>query len=264
MNQTGPGVTNYPHVFQPITIGSVEIANRFYFSPHGIPLWVGNQPAEEAAHYMAERAAGGGCGLIFHALRLTPVSKSTVPSFAAVASHVHAAGAKLFGQLTYSAVGGAGPWEAAAPHRPLLGPSSYQRFDHYATAREMTVAEIRGFVDSYRSAAHNLAEAGYDGIEIHHTHGMQGEQFLSEYWNRRTDEYGGDLDRRFRLSTDVMNAVREEVGPNLAVGIRFNCDEMLPGGWDQEAAREILTRSTSQTLTLRSNRTSSRWVCPPT
>ena len=71
---------------------------------------------------------------------------------------------------------------------------------------------------------------------------MQGEQFLSPYWNRRDDEYGGDAERRMRLSIEALTAVREEIGPNRALGIRFNCDEMLPGGWDAEEAREILAR----------------------
>lgn len=241
MTEASSGSARYPHVFTPISIGPVEIANRFYFSPHGIPLRDLLGPSADAAFYYAERARGG-CGLVMHALRLSPVSPKTVPSFTAVASMVHEAGAKIFGQLTYSAVGGAGPWEPLAPERPLLGPSSYQRFDNYASTREMTKAEIQAFIDSYRVAARHLVEAGYDGIEIHHTHGMQGEQFLSEYWNRRSDSYGGDPERRMRFSTEVMTAVREEVGPNVALGIRFNCDEMLPGGWDQEEARAILSR----------------------
>jgi 2,4-dienoyl-CoA reductase-like NADH-dependent reductase (Old Yellow Enzyme family) len=242
VGDVGVGEASYPQVFSPISIGEVEVSNRFYFSPHGIPLQVGDDPSADAAYYLAERAADGGCGLVMHALRLRPVSRKTIPSFTAVSSMVHEAGAKIFGQLTYSAVGGAGPWEVLAPDRPLLGPSSYQRFDHYASTREMTVDEIKRFVNAYRLGARHLAESGYDGVEIHHTHGMQGEQFLSEYWNRRSDEYGGDLDRRMRLSIEVLNAVREEVGPSLAVGIRFNCDEMLPGGWDQEGARDILAR----------------------
>lgn len=229
----------YPHVFQPITIGSVEVQNRMYFSPHSVPLWVGDAPSIDAARYWAERAIGG-CGLIMTANRLHPAGLDVVPSFAVVADLVHDAGAKLFGQITYSVVGGGGNWEPHAPDRPALGPSAYQRFDHYATARAMSKDEVRGFIEEHRKGARNLAEAGYDGVEIHLTHGMIGEQFLSAFWNRRTDEWGGSPERRLAFPLALLNAVREGGGDGFAVGIRFNCDEMLPDGWDSDEAQELL------------------------
>jgi 2,4-dienoyl-CoA reductase-like NADH-dependent reductase (Old Yellow Enzyme family) len=232
--------SSYPHVFKPITIGPVEVSNRMYFSPHGVPTWVGDAPSIDGARYWADRAVGG-CGMIMTANRLRPAAAGVTGSYAVVADLVHEAGAKLFGQLTYSVVGGGGLWEPLAPERPVLGPSAYQRFDHYATARAMTKDEVLGIIDQHRVGARNLAEAGYDGIEIHLTHGMIGEQFLSAFWNRRDDEYGGSVERRLAFPIELLHAVRESAD-GMAVGIRFNCDEMLPDGWDSDEAQELLTR----------------------
>ena len=198
------------------------------------------------AHYFRERAAGG-VGLIIHSLPLLPVAagrmspfvESSLPSFAAVANLVHAEDTKLFGQLNYW-WGSHGEWEYQSPARPTLSPTSVQRFDHYAVTHEMSTEEIDGVISAFRINARNLRDAGYDGIEVHCTHGVILEQFASPYWNQRTDEYGGSLDNRLRLLIEALAVVRETIGSQMALGLRFNCDEMLPGGWDQDGAREIL------------------------
>lgn len=244
----------YPHVFSPIAIGPVEVKNRFYFPPHGTPLNSGGGPSDDFAYYYAERAAGG-CGLLIQSLpvlpkilgRQCPYYEETIPSFKAVADLVHENGARLFGQLHYW-WGGGDQWEPLSPPAPAIGPSAYQRFDHYSVTHEMGIDEIRMLIDAFGRCAHHLAQAGYDGIELHLSHGIIGEHFLSPYWNRRRDEYGGELEGRMRFAVDALRAIRDAVGSELAVGVRFNCDEMLPGGWTQDDAREILARFASAGL----------------
>lgn len=244
----------YPHVFSPIKIGPVEIENRFYFPPHGNSLSSGGVPSNYFAHYYAERAAGG-CGLLIQSLpvlptkigRQCPYYAETVPSFRAVADLIHENGAKIFGQLHYW-WGSGGQWEPYSPAKPVLGASAYQRFDHYSVTHELSLKEIRHLISAYRQCARHLALAGYDGVEFHISHGILPEHFLSPYWNRRSDEYGGTLEGRMRFIIEGLQALREGAGPELAVGIRFNCDEMLPGGWTQDDAREILRELASRQL----------------
>jgi 2,4-dienoyl-CoA reductase-like NADH-dependent reductase (Old Yellow Enzyme family) len=241
----------YPHVFSPIRLGPVEISNRFYLSPHGVPLTQDGLPTEDCARYLAERAAGG-CGLVFHSIAAYGFSprlqsaylEQSIPSFSAVAEAVHEHGAKLFGELFYHA-SVPGSWQPHSPTRPSVGPSALQHFDNYEVSHELTTREIAGCVEAYRRSSAHLRLAGYDGIEVHCTHGALLEQFLSPYFNRRTDQYGGSLENRMRFVVECLQAAREGGGAGLAVGIRFNCDEMLPGGLTQEDAREVLSRLVS-------------------
>lgn len=238
----------YPHVFSPARIGPVDVPNRFYFAAHGNNLNVGTSPSADFAHYYAERARGG-CGLLIQSLPIIPrelgrayaSATAGIPSFAAIADVVHEHGARIFGQLQYS-LSTPKQWEPRSPHAPGLGPSVAQRFEHASATREMSRAEIAAFVELHRTSARNLSEAGYDGIEVHAAHGVLAEQFASGYWNKRGDEYGGSVDNRMRFLIEVLEATRDGAGAHLAVGVRFNCDEMLPGGWTQDDAREMLAR----------------------
>jgi 2,4-dienoyl-CoA reductase-like NADH-dependent reductase (Old Yellow Enzyme family) len=237
---------HYPHVFTPIRVGPIEVANRIYFPPHSNPLSSEGAPSSDFAYYYAERAAGG-CGLLIHGLPVLPVTigrqcpyyEEAVPSFRSVARLVHLNGAKIFAQLHYW-WGNPGQWEPNSPMRPILGPSARQRFDHFTVTHEMNVTEIEHVVHAYRRGAHHLALAGYDGVELHMSHGTLAEQFLSPYWNGRTDGYGGDVGARLRFAIEALKAIREGAGSGLAVGMRFNCNEMLPGGWTQEDTRTVL------------------------
>jgi 2,4-dienoyl-CoA reductase-like NADH-dependent reductase (Old Yellow Enzyme family) len=242
----------YPHVFSPIRIGPVDVPNRFYLGSHSNPLAAPGVhgsavPSEAFARYYGERAAAG-VGLLIHSLpvlprfgRQTPYYEESVASFRAVATHIHRYGAKLLGQLWYY-WGSPGPWGPATPPAPSIGASAVQRFDDYTVIHELTTAEIKRLVEGYARGARHLREAGYDGVEIHSAHGIVVEHFLSPYFNKRTDEYGGDFDGRIRLLVEVLTAVREESGPGMAVGLRLNCEEMVPGGLTQDDAKAVLAR----------------------
>jgi len=242
----------YPHLFSPIRIGPVDVPNRFYVGSHSNPLAAPGKhgsavPSEAMARYYGERAAAG-VGLLIHSLpvlprfgRQTPYYEESVDSFRAVAEHIHQYGAKLFGQLWYY-WGSPGPWGPATPPAPSLGASAVQRFDDYSVLHELTRAEIPRLVEGYARGARHLRRAGYDGVEVHSAHGIVLEHFLSPYFNKRSDEYGGDLVGRMRLLAEVLAAIREEAGPGMAVGLRLNCEEMVPGGLTQDDAKAILAR----------------------
>ena len=240
----------YPNVFSPIRVGCVEIPNRYYFSPHGLPLTVGCSPSDDLVAYATERVKGGGCGLVILSCTVhdrgrhyqpCPYPKESVGAFKALADAVHDAGGKIFAQLWYW-WGTTGYWQPLGPQAPMLAPSASQyayrgvTFSAHAVNKE-EIALMRG---AFRQSVENLRCAGFDGIEIHSSHGGMVEQFLSPYFNRRTDEYGGSLENRMRLLVETLETAREAAGEAMAVGMRFNCDEMLPGGYDTGQAREVL------------------------
>src|SRR5260221_14292166 len=98
----------YPNVFSPFKIGPIEVPNRYYFSPHGVPLTVGGSPSNDLVSYCTERVKGGGAGLVILSCTAhqrgrhyqpCPYPPETVPAFRALPDAVHDAGGKIFGQI---------------------------------------------------------------------------------------------------------------------------------------------------------------------
>jgi 2,4-dienoyl-CoA reductase-like NADH-dependent reductase (Old Yellow Enzyme family) len=242
------GDSKYPHVFSPIALGPLELPNRFYFAPHGVALNVNNEPSNDFAWYSAERARGG-CSLVIQSLNVygkvegtgSPYPARNVASFRAMADKVHGEGGRICGQLWFFWEA-TGQWQHLSPPRPALAPSSFQHNLTYASTHALRASEVGQIVEAYRQSATHLREAGYDAVEVHISHGTLLEQFVSPYFNRRTDEYGGSLENRMRLAFECLEAVREAVAGELAIGIRYNCDELLQGGYGQEEAAEILAK----------------------
>ncbi|WP_223694744.1 NADH:flavin oxidoreductase/NADH oxidase [Leifsonia poae] len=119
-----------------------------------------------------------------------------------------------------------GGWAAVAPS-PIA-------FGAMAEPRALDLAGIDGIVDEFRSAARRSVDAGFRVIELHAAHGYLLHQFLSPIANHRTDEYGGSLENRARLLLRVVAAVRDEIGDELALFVRFSGSDWTPGGWDEQ------------------------------
>ena len=241
--------SKYPNVFNPIRLGPIELRNRFYSAPHGMPISLAGVPTDDYLHYNVARARGG-VGLIMLSLTVPerssgaqprPNVNGAIPAFRAVADAVHAEGAKLFGEPFYQWCA-TGSWQPFSPSAPILGPSvsQYQLLDRRAATREMSKHDILAMTAALEQAVRNLRDAGLDGIMLHVSHGAVLEQFLSPYFNRRTDEYGGSLENRMKLLLDTLDGVRAAAGPDMAVGIRLNCDELLRGGYGTDDAYTIL------------------------
>lgn len=227
----------------------MELANRFYMSPHAVPMAVGSKPSDDYIHYNVARIQGG-CSLIILTMTLhgrsrifqpSPHPGENIASFRALTDAIHQAGGKIFGEPYYQWATH-GQWQPLSPPAPAFAPSSVQYRSHekgFGT-RAMTRHEIELMHGALRQSVLHMREAGFDGVMIHSAHGALAEQFLSPYFNRRSDEYGGSLTNRMRFLRESLEIAREAAGPQMAVGIRLNCDELLRGGYDTEDAREIL------------------------
>ena len=91
-------------------------------------------------------------------------------------------------------------------------PLSHSGEGEVVVPRELTVAELKEYVELYTKAASNAIEAGFDGVEVHAANGYLLDQFLQTVSNERTDEYGGSIDNRVRFPLEVINAVVETIG----------------------------------------------------
>ncbi len=239
----------YPKVFSPIRLGPVELGNRFYASPHLVPYSVGGSPTPAYVEYVRARVEGG-CGLVVASMAgyhrtaapvACPQPEDNIPGFAALADAVHDAGGKIFGQPWYH-WGQPGWWQPMSPRVPALSPSvsQYDFSGFRASTRAMSTADIDRVIRSFAESTVNLRRAGFDGVMMHASHGTVMEQFLSPYFNRREDAYGGSFDGRLRFVMETLEVVREAAGGDMAVGIRLNCDELLQGGYGTEEARAYL------------------------
>jgi mycofactocin system FadH/OYE family oxidoreductase 2 len=241
----------FPRLFSPITLNRVTIRNRIVSTAHATGYAVGGYPKERYRAYY-EAKARGGVGLIitFGSCSVHPSSSvaewsgvanwddSVIPDLAAMAEVVHRHGARVFCQLTHMGRRGV----SATSARPLLAPSAVAEPVHRERPKALETHEIRELVEAFAAAAERVQRSGYDGVEITSYGGHLIEQFWSPHVNRRTDEYGGTLENRLRFAREVIEAVRDRVGAGFCVGFRMTGDQLLKGGLDHPAMKEIAAR----------------------
>jgi 2,4-dienoyl-CoA reductase-like NADH-dependent reductase (Old Yellow Enzyme family)/thioredoxin reductase len=237
----------YEHLFTPLQIGPVQVKNRVVLPPHGhvvSSLWASHEEAERHIAYWAARTEAGWVdGVSAHVRNtLVPGFEPTgvgaqvhghfrqpwfVDRVGRLAQTLHADGTVLTVQMIL---------QGGMPHgaSPALSGTVINLVPH-----PLTVAEIDYFVEEYRHGAEQVRAAGADGVEIHLNHDDMLEYFISPLTNRRTDEYGGSLANRLRFPQRVLQAVRDALGPDKAVGVRLNLREEEPGGYDVAGAVEI-------------------------
>jgi len=99
--------------------------------------------------------------------------------------------------------------------------------------REVTKDELKEYVEAFGVAAERCTGVGFDFVEIHGAHSYLINEFLSPYYNRRTDEYGGSFENRVRFLLEVMREVRKKVGDKFPLGVRLPGDDFIgEGGWN--------------------------------
>jgi 2,4-dienoyl-CoA reductase (NADPH2) len=228
-------MNTYPHLLAPLELGFTTLPNRVLMgSMHtGLEDRAGNYP--KLAAYLAERAAGG-AGLIVTggiapnlAGWVAPFAgklsgRREVPRHRLVTDAVHAAGGRICMQILHAGRYAYHPL-AVAPS-PLKSPIS--PFKPRGLSARGVEAQIRAFV---RCAA--LArEAGYDGVEVMGSEGYLINEFIAARTNQRNDAWGGDFERRSRFPTEIVQRVREAVGPDFIIIYRLSALDLVDGGSD--------------------------------
>jgi 2,4-dienoyl-CoA reductase-like NADH-dependent reductase (Old Yellow Enzyme family)/thioredoxin reductase len=251
----------FKHLLSPGRINGMELRNRIFFSPMGSNLAEEDGTVGDALRtYYVERAKGG-AGLVTMGSvsvgfpegasnwRQEAISDDRyIPGLKRLADEVHEHGAKLAAQLQH---GGLLAMSDMLDGRPIACPSppkaskdsgdfvdvmldeEQQRFfEPYATMGEIRYnaldkAGIERISAMFAAAARRAKQAGIDAVEIHGGHGYIFSSFISPAYNRRTDEYGGSVENRARFLTETIAAVREAVGPDYPVWIRFDSQEFL-------------------------------------
>ena len=245
----------YDILFEPVKIGPVTAPNRFYCTPHA--LGTGNQmPHTRAA--MREIRAEGGWGVVNTGYCSIHPSSDDAPLpysrlwddedvkvHALMVDAVHRHGA-LAGVELWHGGGGTGNRMTRMPLMSasgIAGESTYPGWINLARSRPMDRRDIREFRCWHVDAAKRARSAGFDIVYIYSGMNFGPYQFLLSSVNRRTDEYGGSLENRARLTREILEDIKEAVGDTCAVALRFSTDELLkvPGENLESEAHELIT-----------------------
>ena len=252
----------YEALFTPWKIGNVEIKNRIVMCPMGgtsLFGWfelTGCGFDKEAAKLFLERA-NNNVGLIIPGiapLRDTFWGKwlwhnpKMFEELKEFMDEIHKTGAKLFIQLT-AGMGRAwaitelvGPLHknkfTRAILKPILDTSHELASPSEQPARwapdiicpEMTKHQIHEIIEAFAKTAKLCRDAGVDGVEVHAVHeGYLLDQFAIEFFNKRTDEYGGSFENRYRFAAEVVKAIKAECGEDFPVSLRYSVESKMKG-----------------------------------
>jgi 2,4-dienoyl-CoA reductase-like NADH-dependent reductase (Old Yellow Enzyme family)/thioredoxin reductase len=241
--------TAFPTLFSTQKLGRHVLKNRICMSAHADSLGEQGVPAERALRYYEARARGGaGFLMCFGSASVHPGSSARVwngvelfddrviPYLSTFADAMHEHGVPCVAQITHKGRRG---HSEGNDFRPLMGPSPVREPNHRETPHELDGKTIAEIVRAFADAAFRLKQGGFDGCELMASACHLVDQFWTPRVNHRTDEYGGDLRSRMRFAVEVLQSIRERVGPDFLIGIRMTGDEMLEGGIDREAAQEI-------------------------
>jgi 2,4-dienoyl-CoA reductase-like NADH-dependent reductase (Old Yellow Enzyme family) len=138
---------------------------------------------------------------------------------------VHAAGGRILMQLAHAGTFAAANLTGLTP----LAVSVYKGLAQ-TPRREIAGGDIAALVEAFAAAARRAKTAGFDGVQIHSAHGYLLSQFLSPAFNRRRDDYGGDIRKRVRIHREILQAVRKAVGSDYPVLIKMNCEDFVADG----------------------------------
>lgn len=218
-----------------IRVNRLELRNRIVMPPMATGRGERGMPDDGLADYYAARA--GATGLIIleheyvspegmaHATQLSMADDAVIPACRRLTGAIHAKGAAVFAQISHAGA------RARESGLPAVSPSGIDIREPDARPEVMTEEDIARVKGCFVSAALRAKAAGFDGVEIHSAHGYLLNQFYSPLTNRRTDAYSGrTLAGRTRLHSEILRAVREAVGGDYPVAIRFGAYDRMEGG----------------------------------
>lgn len=230
----------YASLFQPLKIGRLEIKNRLAVPPMGSGFADEDGCVSPRLIRYHEQRARGGFGLII--VEITTIDSERgkgmnhclcldddkfIPCFKQLADAVHKYGTKIAVQLYH-------PGRCTFPHfihgKQPVAPSPIPDPVIRTMPHELTIEEIKDLVEKFAQGARRVKEAGYDAVELHGAHGYLICEFMSAYANKRTDEYGGSFEGFLRFPLEIVQRVRQLVGPDFPILFRISADEMVPQG----------------------------------
>ena len=237
MNLAGPGVTKYPHLFEPYRVGKFTLRNRVKYAACSVSNFNTDDGfVTEREYARMDVIARTGCGLITnqgaypdphgegkaYRRQLAVWDDRYIPGLRKIADMLHAAGAVAIQQILHG--GRYGGITLAYALQPSPTP---QTLRHFRTPRQMSVDEIRAVIQQHAEAARLAMDAGFDGVEHTAFMGYLLANFLSSFTNTREDRYGGSVENRARFMIELLDATRRVIGKDALLVVRLNGDELM-------------------------------------
>ena len=239
-----------PPMFQPFRLGGLELANRVIVSPMDMYRAVDGMPNDFHLVHLGGKALGGAGLVMTEMVCVSPTGRITpgctgiwtdeqAAAWRRLTTFVHEESAAKVGmQVGHSGRKGStklmwegidlpldeGNWEVVAPSPIPYQPGVNQ------VPRELTAADLAEITDQFVDAARRADAAGFDLLELHCAHGYLLSSFISPVTNRRTDEYGGDLEGRLRYPLEVFRAMREVWPADKPLTVRISATDWVEGG----------------------------------
>lgn len=260
--------SNYPHLLSPLKIGDMELPNRVVMAPmtrgRAGPSYTAN---ELMAQYYSQRASAG--LIITEGTHTSMIARgwfeageiytdAHVKGWKLVTDAVHAKGGRVFCQLWHTGRTSHSSFRKGMEEYPgdlalSVAPSAVMRSSHSGkqkytpqkgsvdieTPRALTLDEIKEIIEEFRNAAQRAKDAGFDGVEIHCANGYLFDEFLQSCANKRTDEYGGSFENRFRIVEQVLHAVFS-VYDSSRVGLRLSPNGVYNGMGSEDFRESFL------------------------
>ncbi|MDO4501812.1 MAG: NAD(P)/FAD-dependent oxidoreductase [Coriobacteriia bacterium] len=246
---------DYPNLCKPLRVGPYTLRNRMCSAPLGATdVLADGTPGPRTQGWYEQRAKGGAAivtvsELVVHPetdgsqmLRLSLKTPGQLGAFTYVADAIKRHGALASIELSHSGQY-AGTYMVDKKAKSELcqyGPSDGVRPDGMKV-KALTKEQIDDIVASYAEAAQLAQRAGFQMCMVHCGHGWLINQFLSPWFNKRTDEYGGSFENRLRFAREVLTAIRQACGPRFPIEMRMSGAELFDGGYTLEDGVQIAT-----------------------
>jgi len=237
-------------LFDNTTLANINLKNRFFKSATWEAMAGSKGHLTGKLYDVYERLAKGGVGTIITGYAFVTEDEQPNPGMMGIyndsfieeyrefTDRIHKFGTNIILQIAY----GGSRTSFNVGERIILGPSAVTQSQHGVTPREATKEEIRGIIKSFADASVRAKKSGFDGVQFHAAHGYLYSQFLSPYYNRRTDEYGGCIENRARIIFETLAAVRENVGSDFPISIKINFSDCTEDGFSFEDCKYVCKR----------------------
>jgi 2,4-dienoyl-CoA reductase-like NADH-dependent reductase (Old Yellow Enzyme family) len=235
---------SFPHVDRELRLRGKKLRSRVYLPAHQPGLADDGLPGERYIAYHRQRARAGlgmqitGATPVIwsdvwaHGLTLVNIDDRIVPGYRRLSEAVHNEGGLMLAQLAH-----VGAMETSGD--AIVSASRVRSEITQRTARQASIDELSEILEAYRAAARRCCAGGLDGVEVTMAHGMLLASFLSPLMNRRMDRYGCDREGRTLYPRQVVDVVRDAMGPEAIIGVRLPGDELVEGGIDAQEAAAI-------------------------
>lgn len=240
--------SRYTKLFEEVKLGNVTLKNRFVMAPMSTCDNLGFHMTDTMIRFIEERAKGGVAMIMTECQAVDKIDSMTsnyktagTPNqekeWANYNRRVKSNGVKTCVQLG----AGAGQNSVVPPFVKALSASEMPL---YFKPKKHTIAmsrkQIHDLVAAFGKAAASAKRAGFDAVEIHAHTGYMLDQFISECWNHRTDEYGGSVENRARIVCEIIEEIRRNVGEGFPIILRVSMDHKMPNQLTPEESQELI------------------------